>query len=96
MLLKIFKAASFTDRRNDCCVAGIHPLNWHPDIFIALTPLLLKVCSLREHSLVKPDYFPLLLDCSAESLSHDVSQTIISTIVHSPRHFGDSDRLTLD
>ena len=96
VLLEIFEATSFTDCRNDCCVPSIHPFDCQPNVFIALTPLLRDVCSLCEHSLVKPDYFSLLLDCSAKPLFHDVSEAFISTIVDSPRHLGDFYRLALD
>ena len=61
MKLEIFEATSFANCCNDCCVATIRPLDGHPDVLIALAPLFTKICSLSEHSLVKPDYFSLLL-----------------------------------
>ena len=53
----------------------------------------MQVCSLREHSLVKPDYFSFLLDCSSESFSHNVSEAIISVFIDSSRHLGDFNHL---
>ena len=96
VLLKIFKAASFTDSRNDCCIASAHSLNWKPYVFITLTPLLCEVCSLCKHSFIKPDDFSLRFHCNAEPLFHDVSKAIISIFIDSLRHFGDFNRFLLD
>ena len=96
MKLEIFEATSFANCCNDCCVANIRPFDGYPDVFIALAPLLREICILCEHSLVKPNYFSLLLDCSSELLFHDVSEAIITILIDSLWHFSDINRLTLD